>query len=143
MLARGFNGLELPSLGGPSSDEIDCDMSEVRPSTVTSPLGTVEQLDHSDLGSDGSSERSGLTSPNLVSTLGGNGLTLSNASPLSKMSMMPAMSGGMGMGMGMGMGSGNSSSIREERKSSSSKKSSKTVVGRGGDVSVTDRKSVV
>lgn len=95
-LARGINGLELPPLTSSSEVDIDDEFSEAASGmpTVTSPLGTVEQLnDVRDFGSDGS-EKSGLTSPNLVSTLSGSGLTLSNATPLSKMAMMPAMMGG-------------------------------------------------
>lgn len=92
-LARGFDGLELPSL---SSGEVDIDeLSDSALPTVTSPLGTIEMPDGHDFGSD-SSEKSGLTSPNLVSTLASGGLTLSNASPMSKMSIIPAMSGSLG-----------------------------------------------
>ena len=92
VLARGFNGLELPSL---SSGEVDIDeLSDAASAipTVTSPLGTVEMPDTSDFGSDGS-EKSGLTSPNMVSSMSSGGLNLTNASPLAKIPTMGAMVG--------------------------------------------------
>ena len=92
VLARGFNGLEMPSL---SSGEVDIDeLSDAASAipTVTSPLGTVEMPDTSDFGSDGS-EKSGLTSPNMVSSMSSGGLNLTNASPLAKMPTMGAMAG--------------------------------------------------
>eukprot|EP00092_Neocalanus_flemingeri_P003601 GFUD01003864.1.p1 GENE.GFUD01003864.1~~GFUD01003864.1.p1 ORF type:complete len:1212 (+),score=220.77 GFUD01003864.1:159-3794(+) len=78
--------MEMPSTGEVNIDE--CSDSLGMP-IVTSPLSEMPDMDLN-FGSD-SGENSGLTSPNLVSSMNSGGLTLSNASPLAKMSNLSAM----------------------------------------------------
>lgn len=100
--------MEMPSTGEVNID--DCDSLGI----VTSPHSDMPDIDLN-FGSN-SGENSGLTSPNLVSSMNSGGLTLSNASPLAKMSNLSSA-----------MTTANSSRTVEERKSSSSSSSNKTV----------------
>ena len=89
----------------PSSGEIDIDEPCDNLPIVTSPMPELPDMDinFSD------SENSGLTSPNLVSSMHSGGLTLSNSSPLAKMSNLTSLSN-------------TNSYSHEERKTSSSSK---------------------
>jgi len=104
--------MEMPSTGEVNID--DCDSLGMP--IVTSPNSDMPDIDLN-FGSD-SGENSGLTSPILVSSMNSGGLTLSNASPLAKMSNLSSMNT-----------ANSNSSYSEERKSSkSSSSSSKTVI---------------
>jgi len=98
--------MEMPSTGEVNID--DCDSLGI----VTSPHSEMPDIDLN-FGSN-SGENSGLTSPNLVSSMNSVGLTLSNASPLAKLSNLSSMT--------------TANSYSEERKTSSSSSSSKKTV---------------
>merc|ERR1719369_888603 len=100
----------MPSTGEVNID--DCDSLGIP--IVTSPHSEMPDMDLN-FGSD-SGENSGLTSPNLVSSMNSGGLTLSNASPLAKMSNLSAMT------------TANSYSHEERKTSKTSSTSSKKIV---------------
>ena len=93
--------MELPSSGEINIDE-PCDNMPI----VTSPLSEMPEMD---INFNSDSDNPGLTSPNLVSSMNSGGLTLSNASPLAKMSNLTSMTN-------------TNSYSHEERKTSSSSK---------------------
>lgn len=72
----------------PSSAEIDIDDPCDSIPIVTSPLSEMSEME---MNFNSDTENSGLTSPNLVSSMNSGGLTLTNASPLAKMTNLSAM----------------------------------------------------
>ena len=96
--------MEMPSTGEIDIDET-CDTTPI----VTSPLSEMSEVDFNP---DGENRGVALTSPNLVSCMNSGGLTLSNASPLAKMSNLTQT---------------NTNSYSQETRKSSSSKTTKIV----------------
>ena len=101
-----------------SAEPVDIDEASSAVPIVTSPISEMTEMDMN-FGSD-SETNSSLTSPNLVSSMGG--LTLSNASPLAKINNMSAGHVGLSSSAGVGGGVSANSFSHEERKSSSTSK---------------------
>ena len=109
--------MEMPSTG-----EIDIDDVNDSSPIVTSPLSELTEVDLNFNNLDPDASAVALTSPNLVSCMNSGGLTLSNASPLAKMSNLTQT---------------NSNSYSQETRKSSSSKTTKIVTDKFSSESAT------
>jgi hypothetical protein len=109
--------MEMPSTGEIDIDD-PCDSSPI----VTSPMSELAEVDLNFNNLDPEGRAIALTSPNLVSCMNSGGLTLSNASPLAKMSNLTQT---------------NSNSYSQETRKSSSSKTTKIVTDKFSSESAT------